>query len=255
MKVALAVLALWPMAAHGQYTSYARSANPATIMQYSTAGQAATTNWGTCGTTACAGGAGNSASLAQTTGVASPSVSGSAMALSFSSPASGNNALYYWKPGICDTCKWIRFEFDVWPSSGTANWEFDSFIVNTANNVDAMFGKQCNTVSGFWQYANQSSSWTNGPIPCSLVAGTQYHIVFVDHYDPLDTSAPGGLPWLYYDTITINGTTYSWAGSKIVATTVPTGWTHIFGCQFQMDSNAAATLTEYVDNVTCTVGN
>src|SRR5665647_62560 len=66
--------------------------------------QNSTTNWGSCGSTACAGGAGNSTSLTQTAGIASPSVSGASMLLSFDAPATGNNALWYNKPGNCDSC-------------------------------------------------------------------------------------------------------------------------------------------------------
>jgi len=232
-----------------------RNMKAATIVTASSNGQSSTTNWGSCGSAACAGGAGNSASLAQATGISSPSLSGSAMNLSFSSPASGNNALYYWKPGVCDTCTWVKFEFDVWPSANTANYEFDSFIFNKTNgNWDAMFGKQCNTTTGHWQYANQSSAWTDTAIACSFTPGTHYHLIFSDFYTPSDTSCTGGVPCLHFGSITINGTTTSWGGVTMPATTLDPTWSSVFGCQFQMDSSSAATITETVDNVSCTVG-
>lgn len=234
-----------------QYSGYTRPRSSATVLDAANNGQSSLTNWGNCGTTACAGGAGNSTSLTQTTGVVSPSVSGSSMALSFVSPASGNNALYYWKPGTCDTCTWVRFETYAYVPAGVANYEFDSFIVTPT--LDGMFGKQCNTVTGFWQYANQTSSWTNGPIPCVLSTGVWHHIIFSDSWNPADVTC-GGFPTERFGTITIDEVTSSWAGTTICATAIPIGWSHIFGCQFQMDSSSAATLTEYIDETNCWVG-
>jgi hypothetical protein len=174
------------------------------------------------------------------------------MALEATFPASGNNVLYYWKPGTCDTCTWIRFETDVYVPAGIANYEFDSFIITPT--MDGMFGKQCNTVSGYWQYANQTSSWTDGPIPCVLSTGVWHHIIFSDSWDPADTSCGAGFPVLRFGSITIDGVTHSWAGTNMCATAIPGGWTHIYGCQFQTDSSASGTRIEYVDNVSCWVG-
>jgi hypothetical protein len=224
----------------------------AVVVSEANNGQASATNWGSCGSTACAGGAGNSTSLTQAPGIASPSVSGASMSLAFTSPASGNNALFYWKPATCDTCTWVRFETEVYVPSGVANYEFDSFIVTPT--LDGMFGKQCNTVSGYWQYANQTSAWTNGPIPCVLSTGAWHHLIFSDSWDPSDTSC-SSFPTLRFGSITIDGVVNSWAGTTICATAIPGGWTHTFGCQFQMDSSSAATLTEYVDDVNCWGGN
>jgi hypothetical protein len=47
---------------------------------------------------------------------------------------------------------------------------------------------------------------------------------------------------------------YSWGSTSICATPIPIGWSHTYGCQFQMDSNSSATLTEYVDSVNCWTG-
>jgi hypothetical protein len=171
------------------------------------------------------------------------------MALAATFPASGNNVLFHWQPGTtCDTCTWVRFETDVYVPASVANYEFDSFIVTPT--MDGMFGKQCNTTSHFWQYANQTSAWTNGPIACSLSTGVWHHLIFSDSWDPADTSC-GGFPTLRFGSITIDGVTHSWAGTTICGTAIPSGWTHTFGCQFQMDSSAAASVTEYVDNVNC----
>jgi hypothetical protein len=174
------------------------------------------------------------------------------MALAFTSPASGNNALFDWKPGTtCDTCTWVRFETYVYLPANVANYEFDSFIITPT--VDGMFGKQCNTVTGFWQYANQTSGWTNGPIACSLSTGVWHHLIFSDSWNPADTSC-SSFPTERFGSITIDGVTSSWGGATICATAIPVGWTHIYGCQFQMDSSAIADLTEYIDNVSCWVG-
>ena len=229
------------------------SGNAAVIVSSYDNGQSSTTNWGCDGSTAKAGGAGNTYGITQTPGISSPSVSGASMALTATFPASGNNVLCWWKPGTADTGTWIRFATDVYLPSGLANNEFDPFIITPT--LDAMFGTQCNRTSGYWQYANQTSMWYDGPIPCpgTLTTGVWHHLIFSDYWDPTDTSC-GGFPTLHYGSITIDGVTSSWGGTTICATAIPSGWTHVYGCQFQMDSSTAATLTEYVDNVSCWVG-
>ncbi len=234
-----------------QYTLYTRAGNSASIINQATNGQSSTTNWGSCGTTACAGGAGNSTSLTQTTGIASPSVSGASMSLSYTSPASGNNALFYWKPGTADTSTWIQFRFYIYLPTGVANYESDSFIATPTTL--GMFGHQCNTTTGYWQYANETSAWTNSTIPCSLTTGVWHQIDFADRWNPSDTSC-GGYPTEHFGNVTIDGVTSSWGGITVCATALPSGWTHVYGCQFQMDSSSAATLTEYVDEVNCWTG-
>lgn len=253
--VALLFSLCWVIAC-SQYTGYTHSGGKtSTVVNASNNGQASTSNWGNCVSTACAGGAGNTTSVTQTTGIVSPSVSGSAMALSATFPATGNNVLYYWKPAACDTCTWIKFDTYIYLPTGVANYEFDSFIFNKTNgNWDAMFGKQCNTTTGFWQYANQTSSWTNGPIACSLTTATWHHLIFSDFYNPADTSCSGSAPCLHFGTITIDGVTSSWGGVTSPATVLNNTFSAIDGCQFQMDSSAASTAIEYVDNVTCWVG-
>jgi hypothetical protein len=254
MKASLLLLLL-AVAAHGQGLGPSRTPAAAVIMSASNNGQLSVTNWGTCGSTACAGGAGNTTGITQTAGIASPSVSGSSMALVATFPASGNNVLYYWKPAACDTCTWIKFDTWVYVPAGVANYEFDSFIFNKTNgNWDAMFGKQCNTTSGFWQHANQVSGWTNGPIACSLSTSTWHHLIFSDHYNPADTSCAGSVPCQHYDSITIDGVTSSWGGATDPATVLDATWSGIYGCQAQMDSSSASTATEYVDNMSCWVG-
>lgn len=250
MKFLIITILCLCLPACGQYTSYAHS-NSATVINAINNGQASTANWGSCVTSACAGGSGNGTGPTQNTGITSPSVSGSAMSLTFTSPAAGNNALFYWKPGTADTSTWVRFDTYVYLPTGVANYEFDSFIITPT--LDGMFGKQCNTVSGFWQYANQTSAWFNGPIPCSLTTGVWHHLIFSDSWNPADISC-GGYPSEKFGSITIDGVVYSWGSTSICATPIPIGWSHTYGCQFQMDSNSSATLTEYVDSVNCWTG-
>lgn len=250
-------LALFLLALGCQYSSYTRSGNSSSIVSASNNGQSSTSNWGNCVSTPCAGGAGNTTGVTQTTGIASPSISGSSMALTATFPAVGNNVLFYWKPVVSsstDISTWVRFETYAYLPTGVANYEFDSFIFNKTNgNWDAMFGKQCNTTTGFWQYANQSSSWTNSSIPCSLTTGTWHHFIFSDYYNPADTSCAGSTPCLHFGTITIDGSTSSW-GVTLPATTLDPSFVSTYGCQFQMDSSGAGTVTEYIDNVSCWVG-
>jgi hypothetical protein len=203
-------------------------------------------NWGSCVTSACAGGMGN--------GTGATITPGSPMTLSFTSPAASNNVLFWVKPGTCDTCTWIRFEFDVTTPSGLNQKEFDSFIVTPT--IDGMFGKQCNMVSGAkWQHANQTSSWSDSALTCNtdtISDGVKHHIIFSDSWNPADTSC-GGFPTQHFGTITLDGVTSSWASTEC-AVAIPAGWSHVIGCQFQMNSGTTATLTESVDNVSCWVG-
>lgn len=251
-----ALLLLLAIAAHGQGLGPSRSTAASVIVSANNNGQASTSTWGNCGTTLCAGGAGNTTGISQTTGNASPSVSGASMGLLATFPASGNNVLYYWKPGpTCDTCTWIRYDLYAYVPAGVANYEFDSFIFNKSNgNWNAMFGKQCNTVTGFWQYANAVSGWTNSAIVCSLSTSTWHHMIFSDFYSPSDTSCSGGVPCLHFGSLTIDGVTSSWGGVTLPITTLDPTFASIIGCQAQMDSSAAGSLTEYVDNVSCWVG-
>lgn len=250
VKFALSFLALFGVVACAQ------TIPTQTHIGLSTSQQVSTSNWGNCGSTACAGGAGNSASFTMTTGVASPSVSGASLQLSFSSPASGNNGLFYMKPGACDTCTWILYDFQWYVSSSAANHEADSFIFNKTNgNWDAMFGHQCNTTTGHWQYANQTSSWTDTSMSCAaLTAGAWHHVIFYDWYLPTDTACTGGVPCEHFGTVTVDGVTASWGGATMPATTLNSGFSAVYGCQVQEDSNANATVTMYVDNYNCWVG-
>lgn len=223
--------------------------------------QFSTANWGNCGSTACAGGAGNSGSFTMTTGIASPSVSGASLQLSFSSPASGNNGLFWMKSGTCDTCKWVRYDLWSYPSPNADNHEYDSFIFNktyfpsggTTTGWDAMFGHQCNTVDGHWQYANQTSGWKDGPT-CSLSASAWHHLIFYDWYDPADTSCTGGVPCEHFGYIIQDNVMIPWNGITMPATALNATWGATVGCQVQEDSSANATVTAYVDYFSCWVG-
>lgn len=204
------------------------------------------TGWGSCGDSPCAGGMGNSSGMTITPG--------SPMTLVFTSPAQYNNALFWVKPGTCDAGTWIRFEFDVTTPAGLNQKEFDRFIITPT--LDGMFGGQCNQVVGHWQGANQSSGWVDDTMLCTpgvtITDGVSHHLIFSDSWDPTDTSC-GGFPTLHFGSKTIDGVTQNWS-TTVCATAIPSGWTHTMGCQFQMNSNIAATLTEYVNNVSCWVG-
>ena len=77
--LALLVLSLC-LPADAQYTGYGHSGPASTVLMQANNIQNSVTNWGNCGTTICAGGAGNSSALTQTTGIESPSLSGAAIA-------------------------------------------------------------------------------------------------------------------------------------------------------------------------------
>ena len=249
--LALLVLSLClPACNCAQYTSYGHSGIASTILVSAPNIQNSTTNWGSCGSTACAGGAGNSSALTQTTGISSPSVSGASMSLAFASPASGNNALWWNKPGNCDACTWAQMDIYAYVPTGVANYEFDQFMITPT--LDGSFGHQCNTITGFWQYSTQTSAWTDSAISCSLTTGTWHHLVFNDSWNPADTSC-GGKPTQRFGSITIDGVVHSW-GVTACAEAIPVGWTHTVGCQVQMDSSSNATLTEYIDNANCSFG-
>lgn len=250
MRKILILFILFPLTACAQFT-IGKAHSPSIQVSVSNL-QNSATNWTNCGTTLCAGGAGNSSALSETPGIASPSLSGASMALTYTSPATGNNALFIYKPvATCDTCKTAHTEIHVYLPSGVANFEYDHSIVTTT--LDGSFGHQCNRTTGFWQYSGQTSLWIDSAIPCTLTLGAWHTLVFDDYWNPEDTSCAGGFPVEHFGTLEIDGVVNSW-GVTVCAETIPAGWTHTLVSQVQMDSNSAATLTEYIDYMNISFG-
>jgi hypothetical protein len=212
-------------------------------------------------TTCNPGGVDAPASTTQTINNVSPSLDGHSMLISETTNASSTqtNALWVYSAGSCDSCTTITSDFQVYITNGSAadNIEFDPFIFDASDNLDFMFGTQCNQTLGYWQIANNSSPWQTSSTACNLTPGTWHHIIGKFHRVAGDTSCTGGMPCEHFDSISVDGN-INVINMTYVATTLPTGWASTSGLQFQIDIGAttgtAITVSENLDEVTFTEG-
>lgn len=226
------------------------------------------TGWSLCYIGSCSGGGtpggtGTPTSVSQTINNASPSLDGDSMALSFVAPSTSGttNLLATYKAGANDTATSLSFDGHFYiPTNASlvSQFEFDQFILSTTDDIEYMFGSQCNKTAGFWQVWNQlSGTWVNTSVVCSLTAGTWYEIAETAHRVPGDTSC-SGMPCLHYDSLTINGVAQSGFAMTEPAGPLPGGWTSNTGFQFQMNAVSAgssgAAIVEYVDELMFSAG-
>jgi hypothetical protein len=212
-------------------------------------------HWSTCVQPDChPGGKGVPVSSNQTINNATPSVDGASMMLSetVDSPKSYTDILWPYKLKGCDTCTQMHTDFWVYPvsSSHVDALEYDAFLFDATNQLNIMWGVQWNQREGRWQVWNQATSrWIDTDVTTGPTFGAWNHLQFADHRVIGDTAC-GGTECLYYDSITLNGTTYDLNVSQPAGPIHP-GWHSVSGFQFQMDalpvSGGTATLTEYID--------
>lgn len=133
--------------------------------------------------------------------------------------------------------------------AGTAHIEFDTFAAS--NGWLYMFGVQCNGSKKIIQYDNQGHGWVDTPVPCGVLRDGNYHHVKQTFHRDLASHTE------WFDTITIDGTTYA-IGKSLPATSSP--W-RITAGQWQIDVSPTsaslrtpATATLYVDTDIVTAG-
>ena len=200
------------------------------------------------------GGKGIPVSSNQTINNATPSLDGASMMLTetVDSQKFSTNVLWPYKAQGCDSCTQMHTDFWVYPvsSSHLATLEYDAFVFDNTRQLDIMWGVQWNQREGKWQIWNQATSrWIDTDVTTGPNFGAWNHLQFADHRVIGDTSC-GGTECLYYDSMTLNGTTYDWNLSQPAGPIHP-GWHSVSGFQFQLDATpvtgAPATLTEYID--------
>jgi hypothetical protein len=132
--------------------------------------------------------------------------------------------------------------------------EYDQFQFEDGQRF--MYGSQC-VFGGNWQIWNQLAAndgedgWlTPTPaVPCNLTAATWHTIQWQTHRVPGDTSC-SGQPCMYYDLLTIDGTSY---GPFTSEPSAPNSEPDNFGIQFQIDENyLGGSVNEYLDEVSLT---
>jgi hypothetical protein len=212
-------------------------------------------HWSTCAAPAChPGGKGTPVSTNQTINNPDPSTDGASMMVTetVNSNTFYTDVLWPYKTKGCDTCTRMNTDFQVYPvsSSHVAALEYDAFLFDDANKLNIMWGVQWNQRKGKWQVWNQGGDqWVDTEVTTGPKFGAWNHIQFADHRVIGDTSC-GGTECLYYDSMTLNGTTYNLNLTEPAGPIHP-GWHSVSGFQFQLDAtpvtNGSATLTEYID--------
>lgn len=180
----------------------------------------------------------------QNFGVASPSLSGSAMELSLTTetPASfgQTNVLWTWfAPRSCDQCTHLMSHFEMMPGQNAAlvsNYEADMFQFDETDGIDFMWGLQCNQKRHIWQIDNQYGPWVDTAIPCVLTPNRFHDIIFTAHRVPGDNNCNNGMPCEYFDTLSVDGTIYVINQTR-PAVPLKDGWRSRIGMQFQIDSS------------------
>lgn len=212
-------------------------------------------HWSTCAQPECyPGGKGIPVSTDQTINNSSPSVDGASMllAMTANSKAFYTDVLWPYKTRGCDACTQMRTDFWAYPVSPAhvAALEYDAFLFDATNQLNIMWGVQWNQRKGRWQIWNQGKSqWMDTTVTSGPTFGVWNHLQFADHRVIGDTACDG-TECLYYDSMTLNGTTYTLNLTEPAGPIHP-GWHSVAGFQFQLDATPAAggpvTLVEYID--------
>jgi hypothetical protein len=136
--------------------------------------------WGSCGSSACAGGRGSSSywmARYQTT----PSMDGSSV--EFSNSGVYDNALFWKKLGANNWARNLLWDFylrvDDASVGAAQNLEFDVF--QFMGGYKYIMGSQCNYSAGVWDiwnqyaYTSSTSGWRHTSIPCPKFTANVWH--------------------------------------------------------------------------------
>ena len=200
--------------------------------------------WGWC--SSCAGGAATATDLWMAQNQTTPALDSGSTEFHIGGPAF-SNALFYDKLGA--NSGFTNFQWDFYfqvDSSVTAAQTYEFDVFQFVGGVNYMFGSQCNYRQGVWNIWNGgNSTWTHTNVRCARFTPGQWnHVTWNLHRTPDQR--------VHYDSLVVNGTTYSLNIAKPVGLT-PAGWGDNLGVQFQLDiAGAPASLQEWVDKVTLT---
>lgn len=236
-----------PLYAQDDFGPTAGSFHAPTVAEYNV--QNTLTNWSTCILPGCnPGGSGTPTATSQTINNASPSRSGASMQFSQTTSSNYTNVLWPFKPTACDSCTSFNSDFWVYLTYFGNPSEMDSFNFDKTHNIMNMWGLQCNYTAGYWQIANDTSSWTNTPVACTLSTG--WHHIQVHNHRIIGDTGCGGLGCNYYDYLIVDGVAHTLNMTE-PAETLPSGWTSTTGFQFQIDIgtvSGSTTETMNLDN-------
>lgn len=224
---------------------------------------------GSCTIGSCAGGAGGT-TLTVTTQLTPPATPPSPLSplateISVSGGNTGDPSALEWVKETPSTATdaAVSFQADWWAyldatTSTPQTLEFDMFWGNAVHT--AMFGSHCNFHSGVWEEDPQDgnpSGWqaihyavtgtdpqTSPPIPCNLSKNAWHHITWQLHQDQ-------SLGKIYYDYLTIDGTTYIVDyQSKVRGYKQTSNQFHTIGSQVQQDMNSLhEAFNEWIDGM------
>jgi hypothetical protein len=218
------------------------------------------TGWSTCILPGCdPGGTGTPTATSQTTGNASPSLSGASMLMSMTANTNDTNALWYFYGADCDSCTNFNVDLQFYPptTAGLAALEFDQMQMNLPLNTEFMWGMQycfmgagCPGGHSSWDIWDQNAiAWIDSGITQAPNLGAWNHLQVHNHRVVGDTSSCSGHPCMHYDTFTLNGTLHVLNATQ-PAGTLPAGWTSGSGFQVQMDIatvSGSTVFNEYID--------
>jgi hypothetical protein len=183
------------------------------------------------------GGSGRPTKVSQTIDHSSPSKDGESMELLLAGPKD-TNALWTYRAGADDSATSFSMTFWVYPTgaaSSAGSFEFDQFDFSSSTGIEFMFGTQCNQVSKLWQVFDQlHNHWMNTAVGCSLPANQGSEVRWDAHRVSGDTNRCDGMPCMYYDSVTVDGTVHP-VNAKYPAGYLPHGWSSSVGFQFQID--------------------
>ena len=202
-------------------------------------------------------GSGTATATPQTFGNASPSLDAGSMLLSLSGN-SFTNVGWYKYSGINNAN--TNFTLDGWfyvPTlTNVQALEYDQFQYlligdgGATQNTRLYFGTEC-VIGGVWNVWNSfTSSWVSTGMSCSFSAATWHHLIIKTHRVTGDVSGSGGYPKMYFDSISLDGTSVA---SNVVTSAgpLPAGWAEQAGFMLQLDTNGACggacTISESVD--------
>jgi hypothetical protein len=203
------------------------------------------------------GGSGRPSKTSQTVDHPSPTKDGRSMEVSITGP-SYSNALWTYHAGADDSATSFSMSLWVYPTGAASvagSYEFDQYLFSRSIGVEFMWGSQCNQVNQLWQVFDQlHGHWINTSVKCSLSPNTWHKVRWDVHRVAGDTNRCSGMPCMYYDTLTVDGTVHP-VNVKYPAGRLPGGWSSAVGFQVQIDIGATGpdvTVDEYIDTANFT---
>jgi hypothetical protein len=203
--------------------------------------------------------------ISQTNGISTPSLDGQSMELSFVGPVLGSgqttNVLAPYKVGANNNVtKYVGIYHVYFPTvSNIEAAEYDQFGFHSGHRF--MQGSECDspaTSTGLWRIWNQAASsggggWVSTSAPCTILTtpNVWHTIQWNTHIDPITSTSCSGQPCMYYDSLIVDGTTYT---LNLTEPSYTSSDPDNNGIQFQLDIGAAGgTGIEYVDEMSLTL--